>query len=430
MPARTKSRIAELKEKVEAAAREKGPTFDVPFRGKRIPLRRVRIKTSFPLYRIQSGRTRLAQSAYLEEHPELPKDFFSDPEDPKVQSAQHRILLQLISEKGLDQDLDDRGQLEPLVLTKDGFVVDGNRRLAALRQEEVPYVEAVVLPDDAQASEIYETELELQMQRETKAPYNWIDQALHIEYGIKELGEAPKVVADRMRLPEEEINDELAKLNIVRSYLEWSQEPSQYHKVPRDNTKVKQVFEEVKRALTSRPVMRKSEAEKRVLRDACFVGIKEDAGYEQIRAIIRQMTQKLPKVVSRLREKKPEMFTAVPKIKKEKAKRSDPLRALAEEMPADMPRAVEEVAHVLGAVEKAPEIALVLFEVVDELEGEGKEAKRQQRPLEKIRAAANALEKVELDAATESLEAIASELARVFDQAERIRKDLEDIQNG
>src|SRR5215831_7594752 len=128
MTTSSKSRVAELREKLQAAEKQKGATFDVPFRGKTCSLRRIRVKATFPLYRIQSGRTRLAQAAYLDEHPEVPKEFFQDPEDPKVQQAQHQILLRMIAEKGLNKDLGDRGQREPLVLTKDGFVVDGNRR--------------------------------------------------------------------------------------------------------------------------------------------------------------------------------------------------------------------------------------------------------------------------------------------------------------
>src|SRR5205814_3347796 len=83
---------------------------------------RIRIETDFPLYRIQSGRTHRAQSAYLDQHPHIGKDFFEDPEDPKVQKAQHEILLNLISERELDADLEERGQRAPLVLTFDGYV--------------------------------------------------------------------------------------------------------------------------------------------------------------------------------------------------------------------------------------------------------------------------------------------------------------------
>ena len=134
---------------------------------------------------------------------------------------EHDILQGVIEEKDLSTDLRQRGQLAPIVLTKDGYVVDGNRRLAALREKKEEYVDAVVLPADAQSHEIYETEIELQMQRETKAPYNWIDQAIHIEYGIKELNETPEQVARQMRKTKEDINWELEKLALVRQYLAW-----------------------------------------------------------------------------------------------------------------------------------------------------------------------------------------------------------------
>ncbi len=253
------SRIATLKERVEAAEQEKRPTFDVPFRGKYEPLRKVRIDIDFPLYRIQSGRTHRAQCQYLEEHPDLPKDFFADPEDPKVQKAQHEILLRLIREKDLDKDLGQRGQLAPLVLTYDGYVVDGNRRLAALREKRSDFAEAAVLPSDAENAEIFDTEIELQMQRETKAPYNWVDQAIHIEYGIRELKERLNSVARRMRLPEERIRRDLEKLNLVKQYLVWLGAEGQYHKVPTSGVgQMEQAFEEVATRFSNPAIKRKN----------------------------------------------------------------------------------------------------------------------------------------------------------------------------
>jgi hypothetical protein len=100
-------------------------TFDVPFRGGRVPLVKIKVRVDFPLYRIQSGRTHRAQSKYLEQHSELPAVFFDDPEDDKVQEAQRQILLQMIEERGLADDLEERHQQQPIVLTKDGFIVDG-----------------------------------------------------------------------------------------------------------------------------------------------------------------------------------------------------------------------------------------------------------------------------------------------------------------
>jgi hypothetical protein len=183
-----KSRIQLLRERVAEADKQKvRSTFDVPFRGTRLPFVKIRVKTTFPMYRIQSGRTHRAQCAYLASHTELPASFFDDPEDERVQLAQEAILLQKIKEKDLDTDLRDRKQHSPIILTYDGFIVDGNRRVAALRAEKESYVHAVVLPRDATSAEIYETELELQMGQDTKAAYNWVDELVHIRYGSETL---------------------------------------------------------------------------------------------------------------------------------------------------------------------------------------------------------------------------------------------------
>jgi len=430
-PRQQSSRIAILKERVDTAELEKGPTFDVPFRGKSLPFRRFRIETDFPLYRIQSGRTHRAQIAYLDKHRHLPNDFFNDPEDPKVQRAQHEILLGMIEEKDLSTDLRQRGQLAPIVLTKDGYVVDGNRRLAALRERKEEYMDAVVLPPDAQSNEIYETEIELQMQRETKAPYNWIDQALHIEYGIKDLNEKPEMVARRMRLSKEDINRELEKLAFVRQYLAWLGEDGKYHKVPSaKGGHMEQAFQEMVQRLSSVALKRRKETEKRLIRDACFQVIKQDGGYQQIRNTIKHVSQNAPKISQKLREREParkpvrEPPKSTSKAEPADPKR-DPLRALARAATSTSSDAVEHLIEAVGDAETAP----LILDIVDEVEAEEKEAKRQQQPLQRIQHAIADLKQVTLDEDSDDLEAIAKAVARLLEEAERLSKLVETIRS-
>lgn len=431
-----KSRIAILRERVTAVEETKAPTWDVPFRGVWTPIPKIKIRADFPLYRIQSGRTRSAQSQYLDEHPGLSEDFFKDPEDPRVQQAQYQILLRMISEKGLAEDLDDRGQLAPLVLTFDGFVVDGNRRLAALREAGQEYVEAVVLPADAQSQEIYETEIELQMQRETKAPYNWIDQALHIEYGIQELGETVAQVAKRMRLRDEDIQVELAKLQLVRQYLEWLREPGKYHKVPSDSTgAMEQAFIDLAERLKSPTLLRKPEAERRMIRLSCFAVIKGKAGYKQVRSLIRHLSQRPAEVVERLRAKKPEILIksgdkgrAEPEVRTAD-RTQDPLELVASIDPVTVDAATEQLVAIVTDANKAGEAGPVLLEIVEDIEAEEKEAKRQQRPLQRVQHALNDLEKAEVDGDTEGLDEIARMLAQILDEAERLRRAIEEVRD-
>jgi hypothetical protein len=430
-PKQPASRIAILKERAEAADREKGPTFDVPFRGKSLSLRRIRVETDFPLYRIQSGRTHRAQAAYLDRHPQLAKDFFDDPEDPKVQRAQHDILQDVIEEKDLSTDLRQRGQLAPIVLTKDGYVVDGNRRLAALREKKEEYVDAVVLPADAQSHEIYETEIELQMQRETKAPYNWIDQAIHIEYGIKELNETPEQVARRMRKTKEDINWELEKLALVRQYLAWLGEEGKYHKIPSTaGGQMEQAFEELVQRSSGAAMKRKKEPERRLVREACFQAIKREAGYKDIRNIIKHFSQNTTKIAQKLRERKPQhaarpQLKAAPKAHVADSK-VDPLRALAHANTSGSSSAVEELIDAVGN----SETATLVLDIVEEVEAEERDSKRQQQPLQRIQHAIDDLKQISLGEGTDDVDAIAKALGRLTEEVDRLSKLVEKIRSS
>ena len=430
------TRMATLKERLTQAERERSPTFDVPFRGRRLHLHRIRVETSFPLYRIQSGRTHRAQSQYLEGHPELPKDFFSDPEDPKVQKAQHELLLGMIDDRDLSADLKDRKQLSPLVLTSDGYVVDGNRRLAALRNQREEYADAVVLPGDAESHEIYETEIELQMQRETKAPYNWIDQALHIEYGLKELNEPVGTVARRMRKSEADINNEIAKLQLVRSYLTWVGEAGKYHKVPQaGGGSMEQAFEEMAEALKRPTLKRKAEPEIRVVKEACFAALQREAGYMEIRRTIKQLAQNPGRVVEKIRLRAagtarssdpPPASPPPPPPSSTPAGRqtADPLRALAAEGGTGAP---PDLAELLRAVND-PGTAGLVAEAVEDLEEEEKQSKRQQLPIQRLQRAITELRQVELDGdagdlsdIAKAVEHLAKEVERLSSQVSRLR---------
>jgi hypothetical protein len=397
-----------------------------------LPFRRIRVETDFPLYNINSGRTHRAHAEYLDKHRQLPQDFFSDPEDPKVQQAQYEILLSMIDERELSTDLDQQGQRVAIVLTKDGCVVDGNRRLAALRAKKEEYFDAVVLPSDAQSHEIYETEIELQMQRETKAPYTWVDQALHIEYGITNLKETPEQVARRMRLTKEEIIRELGKLALVRQYLAWLGEDGKYHKIPSAaGGQMEQAFEDMVQRFSGAAMKRKRETERRLIREACFQAIRGEAGYKDIRSIIKHFSQSTTKIVQKLRERKPlqkppHEHTKSGRKLQEADSKGDPLRALAKSGVSSSSSAVEELIDVVND----PATASTVLEIVEDLEAEEKESKRQQQPLQRIEHAISDVKHIMLGEDANDLESIAKALARLADEVERLSKRVEKIRSG
>jgi len=426
MPTR-KSRIEFLRDHVDAATRSNDrSTFDVPFRGSRPSFLKIKIKTSFPLFRVQSGRTRRAQCEYLARHPDLPQDFFRDPEDARVQKAQYAILLQKIKEKGLDEDLRDRRQHSAIVLTYDGFIVDGNRRITALREAKEEYVIAVVLPSDATATEVYDTELELQMAQDTKAPYEWVDELLQIRYGSEELKESLDHIARRMRRSGEDIKEDLGRLQLVDRYLEWLQRPGQYHEVPQ---KADQAFKDLSLRYHNRAVQKLTKLAKDGILYTCFGAIRTLEGYEAIRTLATQLPKSADEVVERLKAELGEDLVPARKKTKNpkgrpKSSNNDPMAQLAEKEIGETPEALSILSEAFADPEHAKKLTSTLVQIVGDLAEEQKDGKRQKKPLDLIMKAMALLDKVDVTSAGDHSAQLSTVLSRLEAKVKQLSNQL------
>ncbi|MFI8363971.1 transcriptional regulator [Streptomyces sp. NPDC085612] len=81
----------------------------------------------------------------------------------------------------LKQSLKDYRQNEPGLVTRDGILVNGNTRVAALRELGVTSVRVGVLPDSCTWADINAVELSLQLRHDTRRPYSYINRLLTIE---------------------------------------------------------------------------------------------------------------------------------------------------------------------------------------------------------------------------------------------------------
>lgn len=424
------SRIAFLRERVEAAGRSAlRQTFDVPFRQRSEPLVKIDVPINFPLYNVHSGRTHRAQRAWIETH-DRPSDFFSDPEDEEVQTVQHSLLREMIAERNLAEDLQARQQRNPIVLTFDGFIVDGNRRIAALREAgDVENVIAVVLPSDALANEVFETELELQMARETRADYNWIDQALHVRYGVDQLHESRTAVAQRMNIQVREVDDILGRLVLVDLYLDWAGHPEAYHRVPADS---EQAFIELRDRESRQQFRNLTEVHRQAIRLACF-GVIQSAGggYMDVRHVADTIRTQPAVVVTRLRDRLPDEIAvrldepiAAPA---ETAGAADDL--LAQLSAASGEEALPPGAEVINVVRDPTDAHLsapVLMDVARELVEEGRETHAQLEPLRKIERALQLLRSIQIASETRQLGTVAQRLQELMVEADRIANQVTD----
>lgn len=125
------------------------------------------------------------QAIHFAKRPDL---FTADPLGKTAQDAQYEILKGQTGFEELKNDLRERRQQEPAVLTAEGVLINGNRRSAALRSLYLDnhdlgarYVQCLILPKDALPNELVDLEAELQVAQDFKEDYSWVNEAMLIE---------------------------------------------------------------------------------------------------------------------------------------------------------------------------------------------------------------------------------------------------------
>jgi hypothetical protein len=99
----------------------------------------ITLDIGLPIYRMANGRTQTDQLAYIADAKSDPTFFSAHEEDVAAQRAQHKILS-ILADTGtesimpISEELGRTGQTEPILITPAGVVVNGNRRLAAMRE--------------------------------------------------------------------------------------------------------------------------------------------------------------------------------------------------------------------------------------------------------------------------------------------------------
>lgn len=204
-------------------------------------------------YRIANGRTLAAQEEYLSEHPELDKDFFDDNnvENTEVQLGQHEILTKMLkSPKGnLKTVFKKEKQEKPLIITREGFVVNGNRRLCTWRElfNEDPnqfvhfkYIDVIILPHCTE-EEIDRLEAQLQLIKDIKDDYGWVTEAKmysrrHIKHNY-----SYEQLSGIYDIPVKEVEYKLSLLTYVDEYLEKIGKPHEYNLIEKDEYAFRQI---------------------------------------------------------------------------------------------------------------------------------------------------------------------------------------------
>ena len=249
-----------IKTQIDASA-EREDFFD--FRNELIRLPVIRVEASLPIYRMENYRTFTGQREIIAKDKHDTSYFLLGQESQLIQQEQHNILVKLAekakanSSKSIMQVLETEGQRERLLLSSSGVIVNGNRRLAAMRELLVSdvqnnarfnYIDCMVLPADTTPNEIVEIEANLQAKPETKLDYDWIGDAQLVNKLVNLKGNT-KEVADLLNRTDIDIKRTIQALNEADLYLkEWINSEGYYSNVANDE----QLFKDLPKLLAGK----------------------------------------------------------------------------------------------------------------------------------------------------------------------------------
>lgn len=201
------------------------------------------VDVSLPCYRLGNGRTRSAQQELVATE-NLPEEFFTaDPDSAPALERQHEILRKMVT-TGTDAEilriLRKNVQTDPLILDREGYVINGNRRLCSMRllleedaeeYERFKHVQVIILPVCTQ-DDIDELEAKLQWLPDGRAEYSWVDKAMMLRER-RNRGWTEDKLSRLYEMTRNDIRKSIAMLEDAEAYLEQRDQHGEYSRVLR-----------------------------------------------------------------------------------------------------------------------------------------------------------------------------------------------------
>ena len=220
-------------------------TFKIKDKFKPCPI--IWLDINVPVYHLNNGRTRDAQRSYVIDKGHKPNYFEKALENNQQQRIQHNILFQLSQDntaniyKVLKKSNSFREDA-PLLVDSNGMLLNGNRRLAAIREiyqsdqkkyEKFKRVPCAVIEEFLDDRTVKEIENFLQVIKENKQDYNWISLCMEVQDERKRLNLTNKQIAVNMGKTEIEIERLYNLINVIDECLEKD------HNTPGDYSVIK-----------------------------------------------------------------------------------------------------------------------------------------------------------------------------------------------
>jgi hypothetical protein len=398
----------------------------------RVDLPVIHVEISLPIYRMANWRTRIKQLDYIHREGLQHEYFQTGEEDIGPQRVQHQFLIEF-AKRGRGETIipvmqklrQDRRQMESLLVTSTGVVVNGNRRLAAMRElfaedpGNFPFhsIEVAVLSAGLTDPELKKIEFQLQMQQETKLPYEWAIQCLSVRE-LAQSGISHEEIKYMMRLgPREEIQPMITRLNEAELYLaDYLGTPENYSAIERQE----QQFNELQKALD-----RKTDVgEKELARRLCYPITKhsrdlETRVYDFKIAFGRDSKEVAERLAERMGIELLEPAADDPE--------TDEDDIFADDAETDTASRFAPLAQLLIDPDRSGDLAEAIADICTEIKEESRDQADSRKPLRHVKRARQALSAVEIQRADDStLDDIRSELGKLIELAQSLLNQIDE----
>jgi hypothetical protein len=256
LPTRVASAAERRSAIVDALSRAEDVTHFVPSPEGYLEVPVVDVPARLLLYRMENGRILSELTAEARKQNVALEELKQRAETVEIQRLLHRLLLDKARDPSapIFEEFERYGrQTEPLLIQRDGVVLNGNRRLAAMRElreqngerfGQLEAVRAALLPDDLEREQLEIIEAALQMAPNLKLEYGWINRRLKLRQHARDIDRERIVEAYRLRNAAA-IDVELGELELAEAYLEWIRQPRDFAVVDAHETHFAEMYEKL-----------------------------------------------------------------------------------------------------------------------------------------------------------------------------------------
>lgn len=214
-------------------------TVPVMIKGKRELLKVYSIPLDHLYFNIKNGRFKAEYLELVRKNGGKELDPTDEIDSKKIQ----KLLLDLdpIETKRTTEDIRQRGQWQPGIMTHDGFVIDGNRRLSILTKltkddKKFSLMKVARLPPNVDKNDLWKLEAGIQLGKDEIVKYGPINELLKLKEGI-DAGLSELEISHTLYGydDDKEIKRKLERLRLIDEFLEFNGTPQKYSVLTKTN---------------------------------------------------------------------------------------------------------------------------------------------------------------------------------------------------